>query len=305
VQNKVLCLYHNTCYDGFAAAWVAHRYYGDRAEYIPVNYGEPPPDVAGRDVLMVDFSYPRSVMERLVREAATVAVFDHHVSAKEALAGLEGAMCTFDLERSGAGITFDMLFPDEDRPALLNRVEDRDLWRWRYKDSRLVHAALESYDFDFAVWDDLMFATPLETLVEQGVRLDALHWKHIRMLLPITKRTMRIGGHFIPVANVPITLCSDAGLELAQDTVHGYAATYMETAQGRQFSLRSVEDGPNVGKIATHYGKKFGISGGGHVHAAGFVAPRSWEGDTSEEPADTRAGEEAGDEGRVAVAQDS
>ena len=111
---------------------------------------------------------------------------------------------------------------------------------------------------------------------------------------------MRLDGRMVPVANLPITLCSDAGQELAKGVP--FAATYMDTPAGRQFSLRwSSEDyGVNVAVIAKKYGELFGTSGGGHPHAAGFLATRGWEGDSVRSLL-----EESPDEGIVVGAQDS
>lgn len=54
---------------------------------------------------------------------------------------------------------------------------------------------------------------------------------------------------------------------------HGVAACYWDTPNGRVFSLRSTEDGPDVSEIAKSYG------GGGHKNAAGFQMPIGWEGE--------------------------
>jgi len=59
---KRLVIYHANCIDGYTSAWAAWRKYGDDAEYLPASYGDPAPDVTGRWVLVVDFSYPRDVM---------------------------------------------------------------------------------------------------------------------------------------------------------------------------------------------------------------------------------------------------
>jgi hypothetical protein len=284
MNDKTLCIYHGSCYDGFGAAWVANRYFAGDVDFVAAAYGVPPPDVTGRRVLMVDFCYPYAIMEKLLAQAGMLTVLDHHRSNQQALDALcdglraKNAIVVFDTSRSGAGIAWDVLFEGRARPPLLDRIEDRDLWRFAYDDSRMIHAALESYPMNFTWWDDLM-ERPLAELNAEGERLEALHWNHIRMLLPITKREMRIEGLLTPVANLPITLCSDAGVELAKENAHGFAATYMDTPIGRQFSLRSTEDGPDVSKIAARYGKLFGTSGGGHPHAAGFIAPRNWEGD--------------------------
>lgn len=305
-----LVIFHADCYDGFAAAWVANGYYKGKAQFHRGVYGEQPPNIVGRDVLIVDFSYDRATMEMLAQQAATLVVFDHHATARERLMGLPDATVVFDTKRSGAGIAWDVLFEGEPRLPLIDRIEDRDtepFWTGnpRYDDSRLVHAALESYDFDFAVWDKLM-SRPLEELAAEGVRLEAKHWKEIRMLLPITRREMRISGMVVPVANLPITLCSDAGLEMAKDAP--FAATYMDTPLGRVFSLRSREDGADVSKIAARYGRYFETSGGGHPHAAGFLAPQNWTGDRGptvalDESAARLAAEDAANESVVVLAQ--
>jgi nanoRNase/pAp phosphatase (c-di-AMP/oligoRNAs hydrolase) len=53
----------------------------------------------------------------------------------------------------------------------------------------------------------------------------------------------------------------------------GVAACYWDTPNGRVFSLRSTDDGPDVSEIAKRYG------GGGHRNASGFQMPIGWEGD--------------------------
>jgi len=64
---KTQVLYHANCPDGFCAAWAAYTVFGDDAEYLPVQYGQDPPDVAGNRVYIVDFSYKREVMRRIPR----------------------------------------------------------------------------------------------------------------------------------------------------------------------------------------------------------------------------------------------
>lgn len=80
-EMKPLVLYHANCWDGFCAAWVARMALGD-IEAVPVNYGTEPPDVRGRNVYVLDFSYPRAVMRRLLGQAHFVTVLDHHKTAE-------------------------------------------------------------------------------------------------------------------------------------------------------------------------------------------------------------------------------
>lgn len=83
---KPLCIYHGHCDDGFAAAWCVRQAIPD-AEFYPGVYQQEPPDVAGRDVLMVDFSYKRPVLLRMAESARSVMVLDHHKTAAEDLSG--------------------------------------------------------------------------------------------------------------------------------------------------------------------------------------------------------------------------
>ena len=154
IEKKMMVLYHAECVDGFTAAWVARGLYLERdVEYIPVKYFEPPPDVTGKEVLILDFSYPRGVLEEMYAKAAKLLVLDHHATAQEALAGLPYA--EFDMERSGAGMTWDRLYASSrgvKRKWLVDYVEDRDLWRFKLPGSKEVSAYLSSQPMTFESW---------------------------------------------------------------------------------------------------------------------------------------------------------
>lgn len=72
-------------------------------------------------------------------------------------------------------------------------------------------------------------------------------------------------------AKFPIPDAAFAQHTIALETKIG--ACYWDTPEGRVFSLRSTDDGPDVSAIAKQYG------GGGHAHASGFRMPLGWEGD--------------------------
>ena len=68
---RKLCIYHGNCADGFTSAWVVRKALGEDVDYHAGVYQNPPPDVAGRDVVMVDFSYKRGTLEMMRDRAAT------------------------------------------------------------------------------------------------------------------------------------------------------------------------------------------------------------------------------------------
>lgn len=291
-MNDILCIYHGNCADGFTAAWAVRKALGSGVEFYPGVYQQQPPDVKGKHVVMVDFSYKRPVLEEISRQAASVLILDHHATAQDDLAGFEdlnkyagtldwdrhlrnvamddmencaGRPYTlFDMERSGARLAWDFFHPGVTPPPALLHVEDRDLWRFAIPGTREVQANVFSYPYDFDVWDSLMAGDPAR-LIAEGAAIERKHHKDIAELVKVTTRMFCIGGVVVPVANLPYTLTSDAGHLLAAD--HPFAGCYWDTPAGRVFSLRSRDDGADVGKIAAQYG------GGGHAHASGFTVP--------------------------------
>ena len=289
MSQHPLCIYHAPCADGFTAAWAVGMGLNWEVDFHAGVHGQPPPDVTGRDVIIVDFSYKRPVLVEMAKAARTILILDHHASAERDLAefpapdglgyntaGLEGfVFALFDMNRSGAGLAWDFFNPGKPRPKLVDYVEDRDLWRFALPKSREIAAMLFSHDYDFAMWgaiaDDMANPEFFKGFVDEGAAIERKHKKDLAELIANTRREMCIGGVVVPVANLPYTFASDAANEMAQG--HPFAATYFDKPEGRVFSLRSTKDGADVSLIAAAYG------GGGHKHAAGFQRPIGWEGD--------------------------
>jgi oligoribonuclease NrnB/cAMP/cGMP phosphodiesterase (DHH superfamily) len=178
------------------------------------------------------------------------------------------------MDKSGAGLTWDYFRPYQKRPRLIDHIEDRDLWRFKLPYTRMISAALFSRPYEFELWDSLMSSDDMSQLIVEGGAIERKHHKDIKELVAVTRRWMVIGGVSMPVANLPYTLTSDAGhLMATAELLTKIAACYWDTPEGRVFSLRSTDDGPDVSAIAIKYG------GGGHAHAAGFRMPLGWEGD--------------------------
>lgn len=273
-MSRPLVIYHGNCADGFSAAWCFWRKYGDGADYVPGVYQQDPPDVTGRDVFLVDFSYKRPVVESMLCAANRVTLIDHHKTAMDDLAPLlsmnYGVRFVWycDLNRSGATLAWDYLFRGEDRPLLLGHVEDRDLWRFKLPGTREIQAFVFSHEYSFELWDKLMSADQVELLkmTAAGAAIERKHHKDVAELVGVCKRRMVIGGHDVPVASLPYTLVSDAAHLMAQG--EPFAACYWDTAEGRVFGLRAADEGVDVSEVAKQYG------GGGHAKAAGFKVPR-------------------------------
>jgi oligoribonuclease NrnB/cAMP/cGMP phosphodiesterase (DHH superfamily) len=247
-------LYHKNCADGFCAAYMCWLKFKDKAEYIAVQYGEDPPDVTGHDVMVVDFSYKREVLEGMRSVAKSLIVLDHHKTAHAELVGLP--YCIFNMDKSGARLTQEYLFGPEDDNFLVDYTEDRDLWRWKLPYSREVSAAIASWPFDFDVWHKFNY----NDLRSEGAAIlryqDTVIRKHCE-----SPKKVHIQGHLVPIVNAT-TVISEIGNVLCQG--HPFSASWFYVDGKYVYSLRSAEDGIDVSEIAKVYG------GGGHKHAAGF-----------------------------------
>jgi oligoribonuclease NrnB/cAMP/cGMP phosphodiesterase (DHH superfamily) len=260
-------LYHSNCYDGFGAAFAAWKKFGSEGtNYIPVSYGYPPPEMpAATRIYIVDFSYPAEVLKKLA-ENAIVTVLDHHKTAKEALAPLIGAKgnleVLFDMDKSGARMTWEYLHPQERCPDLIDYISDRDLWRFELPGSERVHKALVSYPMDFSVWASLS----IEGLKKEGVVCERLY----EQLVDNIVKSAWIGeldGMKVPMVNTSIAWSEVGHALLEKNPDYPMAASFTVFRDQVMWSLRSRPDF-DCSAVA----KKFG--GGGHKNAAGFKTAR-------------------------------
>lgn len=268
-QNK-LVIYHSNCNDGLAGAWVIKQVYPD-AECIPAQYQRSPPDVTGRDVIMVDFSYKRDELLKLLDACNSMEIYDHHASAERELAGLSHPKLkkvVFDMKRSGAGIAWDEFTRGQPRPLAINIIEDYDLWRFQYPETKPLMEAIRSVPRtmeSFSLTMKLLMASPELATQLTHIGQWCLDLKTQMVQLACEKaEEVEIAGHRVYATNVPYFLSSECGNELIRDRAFG--VTYYRAEDGRwKFSLRSRNDREDVSRIAEKWG------GGGHRNAAGFT----------------------------------
>ena len=265
MSDRILVLYHANCPDGFGAAWSFWRKYGDKAEYLAVSHGESPPDVKGRSVYIVDFSYSRVIMEGMAKDAASIVVLDHHKSAEKECGDLD--YCIFDMNHSGAYLAWSYLFPDDNVPLLIRYIEDRDLWSWKMEHSKEVLSVIDSVEKSFEEWDKLNSELDAKESVRfnrvraMGEGIVSYKETLIQSLLNNSYRT-NILGYDVPIVNAPF-FQSEMANHLAQG--ESFAAAYYFNGNEYKFSLRSTDDGEDVSEVATMFG------GGGHRNASGFL----------------------------------
>lgn len=293
-----MMIYHAHCADGFGAAWAAWLKWGDAVEYVPCAYGQEPPEVLGRNVLIGDFSFKRDTMERIAQGAASIVVLDHHETAENELLQWRrfmdkperftlatiGSMMTdlhrgpylpvcalFDMNRSGAVMTWDFCFPGEEAPLLLRLIEDRDLWRFTMPETKPFGVWLRCEPFNFERWEliaqELNDGRDAERIFAEAHAMQRFFDQKVIEIGQLA-RTGMIAGHDVPLCNCPPMFASEVGHWLLdQHPDAPFVACYADQGKSRGYSLRSRDGRMAVSDIA----KKFG--GGGHRNAAGFGVP--------------------------------
>jgi hypothetical protein len=274
-----VCFYHAGCPDGFGAAWSVWRAWGDDAEYRPIGHDEPldAASYEGAETVFVDIFTRTATLRALGEVAAHVLVLDHHVTSRDrfhADAELEnelhagGHRVHFDLSRSGAVLAWQH-FHDDEPPALLDYVEDQDLWSWKLPHSEEVNAAIGSHPRTFESWERLA-ARPIESLVAEGeplVRLARIDvGRAVKKAHPIT-----VAGRRVEAVNSTANR-SAIGHALSERAAYGqpWGCVYRVSGTRVDATLYSIGE-LDVAEIAVTLG------GGGHRNAAGFsVRLEAW-----------------------------
>ena len=258
-----LVIYHANCTDGFGAAYAAWKLLGDRAEYHAAKHGEPPPDVTGKNVVVLDFSYDNATTKRLMKEAKSFLVIDHH---KSAVVELHDVTCTrFDMNHSGAMLAWKFFHPGKESPRLIKFIEDRDLWKWEIPYSKEFSAAFDMVPFDFEEFDKYLDDSAVDNAQERGAYILAYSKT---VISKIAKQAVprKMDGKDVLVVNSSHWM-SEIGAALSPKCDFAVIWFYDHDTRQVKVSLRAHHEDSDVSEIAKKYG------GGGHRKAAGFNLP--------------------------------
>lgn len=275
-DKRQLIIYHARCMDGLAAYWAALKRWPE-AEGVPAHYGNPPPyELAqGRDVLIVDFSYPRRQLLELHSIARSLQVLDHHKTAQADLESLD--FCSFDMDKSGSRLAWEWAGLSGPVPYLIQYVEDRDLWRWKLPKSREINAYLRSLPMTLETLSDadqaLLFMEGQELYAQCGEAILRSQNQMVRQHLGRAECwviTLPDGREVeVWAVNASVLSSEIAGSLASAPGSPGIGMVYYRMGSGEWlYNLRSTKD-VDCSFIAQALG------GGGHSQACGFKGPMS------------------------------
>ena len=280
MQTNVYVLFHKNCLDGFGCKYAAYKYFKDKREYlvkyIPVQYNEPvpsevfDPNNVNTEVYILDFSYPRGILEDLYSKVTKLVVLDHHKTASAELSDLPYA--TFDMNKSGCVMAWNYFFPGHYVPQLLLHVQDRDLWQWKLPDTDAILTIFDARRSDMHAWDyycdpgmdEESLKSNLRHLKENGQHViqyrDGLVNRQTKNATVVTIRGYRVG------ALNASTLISEIGHAVYSNenlNVDFSMSYFLLDGNFAILSFRSTGE-IDVSAIAKSFGQ-----GGGHAGAAG------------------------------------
>lgn len=274
-----LCIYHGNCTDGFGAACSVHKFHNGNIQFHgESNFSNPPPDVTGLDVVIVDFSYKRNVLIEMAGKAKSIVILDHHATAINDLVDLpKNCTTVFDLKRSGALITYEYFFPNTRVPKVIQQISDRDLFTFKIRGSEEVHLALYSLGYEFSKWMPYLFPSNpshdvarSSSLMQTGTPILRKHKIDVREYCNHAS-IWDIDGYDVPVISTMYTHGTDTCALLCKG--HPFAMYFYFSGDSLVMGFRSDKTSTksvDVAKLAQKLG------GGGHVSASGCRLPKKY-----------------------------
>lgn len=277
-MSNIYVLHHDDS-DGYASALTLYRKFGDKAKYIPVQYGRSLPKLTygpNTEVYIVDFSYSREILVDLYSKVGTLLVIDHHDTAQEELACLEFAI--FDLSKSGARLTWEYFNPGKQMPVVMELVEDRDMWIRSSDETDYFEAGMKAsgrYQ-SLKYWNDVLENhDELQRVLDHGKILE----EEVRRTVSdfVTKKRYKVlpfyfnGRRYRAAIYNATTLISRlaAGIYSSkQDSIEMTISYFITQDSEVIFSFRApMENDVDVSAIAKHYG------GGGRAKTSSCKVP--------------------------------
>jgi oligoribonuclease NrnB/cAMP/cGMP phosphodiesterase (DHH superfamily) len=271
--NVDTIIYHNPCNDGFTSALAGYIYAKEHNKditFIGMNYDTEIPDIIGKNVLILDFSFKKDQFEKMINLTNRIAIIDHHKSAMYNLEDVSLKYKVFDMNSSGATLAWQYFFPDREIPLFFRYIEDNDLWHHKMEKYKEFNSMINTYKYDFteyvkfmnddyllnainnegsiiAKYNDIVMSSLVENASPKFVKIAEKYYFVILLNSTVLKSEL---------GNKVFDIFPNANFSAIYSTNDYDNSTY--------YSLRSTNDRTDVSLIASLYG------GGGHRNASGL-----------------------------------
>lgn len=279
----IICFHHNDP-DGYCAAAIVklrheEAYRAHKLTFISVDYRDPEhldfSLITSEDkVIIVDFSFPPDVMNKLLKQTNKVTWIDHHATAKdygyENLAGLRD----FTGRRSGCELTWEYYISNTkdsrgpEMPTAVRLIGDYDTWRMKEKAISIpFFEGLKSYGLaspDSALWYNLLLWEGRAQLISEMIQDGHACIRYRRAYGAQIIKSFGYITHIDGIEAIAIN-CFGFGSLLFEDITVEQPIKICYIFDGEKYTISFYSETVDVSVIA----KKLG--GGGHKGAAGCV----------------------------------
>ena len=171
------------------------------------------------------------------------------------------------MDQSGAGIAYRYFFETEEVPTMIKLIEDRDLWKFKYKESKDFHSYLLSKPFDCDVYTKIFEESSneetLKDIIKKGEALSEYSAEVVKKICDLAS-FQYINGRKCGFVNT-----TSHWAEVGEYMIEHFGLDY-SIAFTVDFKLGAIKGsirrpkGLDCTILAEHFG------GGGHKGAAGF-----------------------------------
>jgi oligoribonuclease NrnB/cAMP/cGMP phosphodiesterase (DHH superfamily) len=277
-QNVDIVIYHGRCSDGFGAALAFYKLFqptgglnanGRKVTYFAASFHIPPPPCTGLNVAICDFSYKKDVMLKLISDANSLAIIDHHKSAEEDLTHILEKNKIFRMDHSGAFLTWAYCFPTLPMPLLIQYIQDNDIWLKAMLNTREITSYIFSLPFEFEEYEKLLDENVLlNDILPVAIGMQKQNEIYTNEALShVLMKFVQLDGMYFFVASTNTSvLKSEIGNRIFTKYENAnFSCAYSMSDTTAYLSLRSTNDRTDVSKIASKFG------GGGHRCASGMT----------------------------------
>ena len=155
---------------------------------------------------------------------------------------------------------------DQEVPKWILYIQDRDIWKWRYPESKAFCYTFMNMGLSLEDLDQFFYSSVVESYINKGDFGLLIQQNQINLLLENTTDIVYpLDGKVLKgkAVNVNQFFTSDIGNQLVRQKGVDFALTYSYNGEYWKCGLRSKTD-VDVSKIASAFG------GGGHAQASGF-----------------------------------
>lgn len=279
-------LYHGGCFDGFAGAYACYLKYihNKNITYIPMSYNHEYTDefieqFVDKKVIMIDFSTPYDVTEKILQKCSNLLIIDHHITAQKDLKLIEEKNKIFNMNKSGVVLAYEYFFPGEEVPIGFQYIQDRDIWTWKFKEQSkpftnalFMRINIKNIKNHFAKFEEFgEIFNDTQKLIDCGKIVIDVQNSIISCQINYTQKVKfkhESFNHFNGIILNSSVYTSEIGNLLTDEHKYDFAIIYTHQIKNDKnlwhCSIRSNPNRCDVSLIAKNFG------GGGHQGASAF-----------------------------------